>query len=224
MRFSYLRAVLICGALLDNADHASGLGQTKTVALGAGYEVDEPKHLLRRHAAADNREERMFSFGTSALTAAQVEKFNGASEGKVSAIIRELSDVDVVKYSQLVDEVQRLELTKLKSMVRELGNLHLNDQDVPDMRDHLDSVIRGSILLDTKVFLQLAQKLPKSKSAAKDMIEQGFKSALEDGHGPDVVLPDVIANLRKEGSKVRADYLQDHIDQYLAWKKAQEPA
>ncbi|CAI5710631.1 unnamed protein product [Hyaloperonospora brassicae] len=224
MRSVYLHAVLICSVLLDNADPASGLGQTKTAALARPHEVDEFKHPLRQHAAADSgQEERMTLHGPiEGLPARGIKTTTEATNLLYAAIIwlGNARDKLMAPFSRqsteyfallkVVRETKDEELKKLCKMARIIESPRASERMVSELSDPERAII-----------LELAQRVPELEAEAKVIELKMFETLRFIYEDPSTMFKEQLEQLKKEGFAMRAQYLQSFVNEFAAWKDAQ---
>ncbi|CAI5734407.1 unnamed protein product [Hyaloperonospora brassicae] len=213
MRFSYLRAVLICRVLLDKADHASGLGPTKTIALDSPQEVNEPKHLLRSPASADDQEARAFRLRI------------GLPEGGVS----EAETIETAIDALLLLGVRLTEHdgrdTVFRGLYYDLFELKTPGASDADMIEKLRKLLASKNLLDRAVLLQLAREKIWMPKAVIETVESEFFTLIQaEKERAAFVYENQVKVLKEKGMFDCARYLEAHKDVYDAWKKAKETA
>ncbi|CAI5733055.1 unnamed protein product [Hyaloperonospora brassicae] len=239
MRFSYLRAVLISYVLLDNADLASGIGQTKTVALGAAHEVDEPKHRLRPYAADVDREERQpFASLIEPLLPSSVSGYTRVNE-VVETSYPSVEEVAKRWWNAIGDNLFLETLSKtpdfstrlrkisehrdeeLTGMFKKLGGLVFSaGMSTEQKAEALKTLVKeyGSSWEQVAIF-QMARKLPAINEEVIEAVEHQFFMNLETIGGVTHLYEKEPKYWSKKGKDLRASYLKEHKEEYDTWKE-----
>ncbi|CAI5721487.1 unnamed protein product [Hyaloperonospora brassicae] len=208
MRLSYLRAALVSYVLLDNADLASGIGQTKTVALGAAHEVDEPKHRLRPGYTRVNE-----VVETSYPSVEEVAKrwWNAIGDYLNLKTLRWTPDFSTRLHR---DE-------ELTGMSKKLGGLVFSaGMSTEQKTKALDALVKEySYFWEKVAIFQMARKLPAINEEVIEAVEHQVFMKLETIGGVTHLYEKEPKYWSKKGKDLRASYLKEHKEEYDTWKE-----